>query len=165
MLLLGNENEPAGAKRGVGASSNLSMNEALEGHTDNIRVITWNEPHKRLTTSDESGVIIVWMLYKGTWYEEMINNRKKSTVTDMSWNKDGTRICIVYEDGGVIVGSVDGNRIWGKELKNLHLVKVQWSPDSKLLLFGLKTGQLHLYDNQGHFLVSYHCSFIYFFLN
>lgn len=27
----------------------------------------------------------------------------------MSWNADGQKICIVYEDGAVIVGSVDGN--------------------------------------------------------
>ena len=27
----------------------------------------------------------------------------------------------MYEDGAVIVGSVDGNRIWGKELKNVTL--------------------------------------------
>lgn len=101
---------------------------------------------------------IFYFNLKGTWYEEMINNRKKSTVTGMSWNSDGTKICIVYEDGGVIVGSVDGNRIWGKELKGLHLSKVTWSPDGKLLLFGLKNGQLHLYDNQGNFLVNtYHC--------
>lgn len=26
----------------------------------------------------------------------------------MSWNADGEKICIVYEDGAVIVGSVDG---------------------------------------------------------
>ena len=47
----------------------------------------------------------------------MINNRNKSVVKGMSWNTDGNKICIVYEDGAVIVGSVDGNRIWGKELK------------------------------------------------
>lgn len=44
----------------------------------------------------------------GTWYEEMINNRNKSVVRSMSWNADGQKICIVYEDGAVIVGSVDG---------------------------------------------------------
>jgi WD repeat-containing protein 35 len=48
----------------------------------------------------------------------MINNRNKSVVRDMKWNADGQRICIVYEDGAVIVGSVDGNRIWGQDLKN-----------------------------------------------
>lgn len=38
----------------------------------------------------------------------MINNRNKSVVRSMSWNADGEKICIVYEDGAVIVGSVDG---------------------------------------------------------
>ena len=40
----------------------------------------------------------------------MINNRNKSTVRGMKWTSDGQRICIIYEDGAVIVGSVDGNR-------------------------------------------------------
>lgn len=47
----------------------------------------------------------------GSWYEEMINNRNKSVVRSMSWNADGQKICIVYEDGAVIVGSVDGNAL------------------------------------------------------
>jgi hypothetical protein len=40
----------------------------------------------------------------------MINNRNKSVVRDMKWTADGSKICIIYEDGAVIVGSVDGNR-------------------------------------------------------
>lgn len=47
----------------------------------------------------------------GSWYEEMINNRNKSVVRSMSWNADGQKICIVYEDGAVIVGSVDGELV------------------------------------------------------
>lgn len=99
-----------------------------------VQVVTWNEQFEKLTTSDQNGLIIVWMLYKGdcchkiykktsllvcseftvdlsskgAWYEEMINNRNKSVVRSMSWNADGQKICIVYEDGAVIVGSVDG---------------------------------------------------------
>lgn len=106
-----------------------------------MQVVTWNEQYQKLTTSDQNGLIIVWMLYKGdgwtlkartcklplegfgrrdllpssvrglregAWYEEMINNRNKSVVRSMSWNADGQKICIVYEDGAVIVGSVDG---------------------------------------------------------
>ena len=34
-------------------------------------------------------------------YEEMINNRNKSSVRDMKWSPDGKKICIVYEDGAV----------------------------------------------------------------
>jgi WD repeat-containing protein 35 len=56
------------------------------------------------------------MVHKGHWFEEMINNRNKSTVKDMKWSAQGEKICIVYEDGAVIVGSVEGNRLWGKEL-------------------------------------------------
>lgn len=43
----------------------------------------------------------------------------------MAWTTDGQKICIVYDDGAIIVGSVDGNRIWGKELKNTALTGVQ----------------------------------------
>lgn len=52
----------------------------------------------------------------------------------MQWTADGQKICIVYEDGAVIVGSVDGNRLWGKEM-DLQLALVEWSPDGRLILF------------------------------
>ncbi|EGF80857.1 hypothetical protein BATDEDRAFT_10893, partial [Batrachochytrium dendrobatidis JAM81] len=137
------------------APSQLSMNQTLEGHQGPVLVATWNKHHHKLTTSDGNGLIIVWILYKGMWYEEMINNRNKSVVTDMQWNKDGQKICIIYEDGAVILGSVDGNRIWGKEVKNTQLLHVQWSPNGKFLLFGTGTGELQLFDNQGVFVVCF----------
>lgn len=62
-------------------------------------MVAWNEQHHKLTSSDQNGLIIVWMLYKGMWHEEMINSRNKSVVRHMKWNPDGGRICIVYEDG------------------------------------------------------------------
>lgn len=140
--------------RGLAAPSNLSMNQTLEGHKGAaVQVVTWNEKQHKLTSSDRDGVIMVWMLYKGAWYEEMTNDRKKSTVKGMAWTADGQKICIVYEDGAIIVGSVDGNRIWGKELKNTALTGVQWSPDGRLLLFSIRSGELHLYDNQGTFVM------------
>ncbi|NXA51529.1 WDR35 protein, partial [Nothocercus julius] len=139
--------------KGLAAPSNLSVNQTLEGHSGSVQVVTWNEQYQKLTTSDQNGLIIVWMLYKGAWYEEMINNRNKSVVRSMSWNADGQKICIVYEDGAVIVGSVDGNRIWGKDLKGIHLCHVTWSSDSKVLLFGMANGEIHVYDNQGNFIV------------
>uniref|UniRef100_A0A1B6EDL0 WD repeat-containing protein 35 n=1 Tax=Clastoptera arizonana TaxID=38151 RepID=A0A1B6EDL0_9HEMI len=140
-----------GKVKGLAAPANLSMNQTLEGHNGKIQVMTWNEQHQKLTTSDQNGLIIVWMLYKGSWHEEMINNRNKSVVKGMAWNSDGQKICIVYEDGAVIVGSVEGNRIWGKELKGTPLTSVQWSPDGKFLIFSLRNGEVHVYDNQGNF--------------
>lgn len=32
----------------------------------------------------------------------------------MKWTASGEKICIAYEDGAVIVGGVDGQRLWGK---------------------------------------------------
>ncbi|CAF4761031.1 unnamed protein product [Pieris macdunnoughi] len=136
-----------------GGGGNLSMNLSLEGHTGQVCVAVWNEIFQKLTTSDEHGVIIVWMLYKGSWYEEMINNRNKSTVSGMAWGSDGQKICIAYEDGAVIVGSVDGSRVWGKDIKGPGLKCVQWSPDNSTLLFALSNGELHLYDDQGNFIM------------
>ncbi|KAL1493198.1 hypothetical protein ABEB36_011298 [Hypothenemus hampei] len=147
----GSENELKTRKLAI--SSNLSMNQSLECYTESIKVLTWNEPYKKLTTSDSHGIIVVWMLYKGAWHEEMINNRKKSTVVGIDWSGDGQKICIIYEDGVVVVGCVEGNRIWRKELKNTLLSGGQWSPDGKLLLLALRNGQLHLYDNQGNFIM------------
>lgn len=63
----------------------------------------------------------------------MINNRNKSVVRDMKWTPDGQKICIVYEDGAVIVGSVDGNRLWGKELSlTLALVRTSQMPTNRI---------------------------------
>lgn len=140
-----------GKVTGMAAPTNLSMNQTLDGHSGAVEVVTWNEPYVKLTSSDQNGLIMVWMLHKGTWYEEMINNRNKSVVKGMKWNSDGQKICIVYDDGAVIVGSVDGNRIWGKELKGTHLSHVEWSPDGKFLLFGMQSGEVHIYEHGGTF--------------
>ena len=59
----------------AGAGANLSLNQTLEGHAGAVLCVTWNNSFQKLTTSDEHGLIIVWMLHKGMWFEEMINNR------------------------------------------------------------------------------------------
>eukprot|EP00039_Didymoeca_costata_P008719 m.115408 g.115408 ORF g.115408 m.115408 type:complete len:1163 (+) comp14202_c1_seq1:133-3621(+) len=129
----------------------LTMNQTLDGHEGDVQVVTWNEHYQKLTSSDENGLITVWLFYKGHWYEEMINNRNKSVVKGMRWNPDGQKICIVYEDGYVIVGGVDGDRQWGREI-GTELLKVEWSPDSKKILFGTKQGEVHVYDAAGTFI-------------
>ncbi|RHY35208.1 hypothetical protein DYB32_000267 [Aphanomyces invadans] len=135
--------------RGIAAQSNLTMNQSLDGHAGSVVCATWNANYKKLTTSDENGLIIVWMMHRGMWYEEMINNRNKSVVKDMKWSSDGQKICIAYEDGAVIVGSVDGNRLWGKEMK-VELCFVEWSPDGKHLVFVTKDGDVSIHDGSGN---------------
>lgn len=56
--------------------------------------------------------------------------------------------------GAVIVGGVDGNRLWGKEIKGMTLTNVQWSPEGKVILFGNSKGEVHIYDSHGSFNVS-----------
>lgn len=57
---------------GTGA---LSINQTLEGHSGTVNCAAWNAQYDRLASCDTSGLIIVWMLHKGMWFEEMINNR------------------------------------------------------------------------------------------
>lgn len=117
----------------VAAPSNLSMNQTLEGHHGTVVAVNWNQNYRKLTSSDEKGLIIVWVLHKGMWFEEMINDRDKSVVRDIRWSPDGQKICIVYEDGHVVLGNVDGNRLWGRTL-DVQLLLIEWSPDSRLIL-------------------------------
>ena len=37
----------------------------------------------KVTSVDSNGLIIVWMMHKNQWVEEMVNNRNKSEVTDV----------------------------------------------------------------------------------
>lgn len=125
------------------------MNQTLDGHNGNVMCVAWNPIFKKLTTSDEYGHIIVWLIHKGQWLEEMVNNRNKSVVRDMKWTSDGKKICIVYEDGAVIVGSVDGNRIWGKDL-NFKFRLIEWSQDNKFILFVTADAEIIVFDAEGN---------------
>ena len=68
----------------------------------------------------------------------------------MKWTPNGEKIGIVYEDGAVIVGSVEGTRLWGKELQ-INLKIIEWSPDSRTILFGTPDGAVNVYDYVGNF--------------
>jgi len=65
----------SGGVRGIAAPTNLSMNQTLEGHRGAVLLTTWNPTYRKLTSSDAGGLITVWVLHKGVWFEEMINNR------------------------------------------------------------------------------------------
>jgi WD repeat-containing protein 35 len=140
---------PVQPEPGQPPQSNLSENQALEGHHANLTCVAWNEPYRKLTSADESGLIIVWINQRSVWQEEMINHHNKSLVTDMKWSNDGQKIGIIYQDGNVIVGSVEGNRVWGKLLPH-NLSHLEWAPDSKTLLFSSQEGEVRLYDNAGN---------------
>lgn len=138
-----------GGKQGQ-KTGGLSLNQTLEGHEATVSLVAWNQVYRKLTSCDETGRIIVWTLHKGMWFEEMVNNRNKSRVVDLSWNSEGTRICIAYADGTVIIGGVDGNRLWGREYEK-ELSRVCWSADDNYIMFGTPTGEVLVHDaTTGH---------------
>ena len=47
------------------SQSNVSTNQNLEGHSGSVNLAIWNEVGQKLTTSDQKGLIIVWILFKG----------------------------------------------------------------------------------------------------
>ncbi|EJD74175.1 WD repeat protein 35 [Loa loa] len=127
------------------------MNQNLDGHSNIVHIAEWNECCQKLTTCDSNGLIIVWLTQSDSWYEEMINKRNKSVVVGMAWSHNGSKIAIAYEDGQAIVGSVDGNRLWNKNVAS-NLVALCWSGDSSSVLFGLIDGEIHTYDATGVFM-------------
>ncbi|KAL3309850.1 WD repeat-containing protein 35, partial [Cichlidogyrus casuarinus] len=131
-------------------SSTLSLNKSLEGHNNPVVTAVWNEKHEKLTTSDKSGLVIVWAIDKDNWYQEMVNSQKKVMVSSMKWSSSGRHICIAYSDGSVIVGLVDGTRAWGKDLGHGPLTAIAWSPNGSLILFGLANGEVLKYDQYGN---------------
>jgi hypothetical protein len=70
-------------------------------------------------------------------------------VSSICWSPSGSTIAIAYEDGAVIVGSVEGNRLWSKDL-GTGLSHVVWSPSGRMLLFGTTTGEVLAYDAAGN---------------
>ncbi|VDN93551.1 unnamed protein product, partial [Brugia pahangi] len=58
---------------------------------------------------------------------------------------------ILFLLGQAIVGSVDGNRLWNKNVAS-NLVTLCWSGDSSLVLFGLIDGEIQSYDATGVFI-------------
>ena len=105
--------------------SALVINETLEGHSGEIATVTWNNKFNKLTTADSNGKIVVWINYEGQWCEEMINKRDNTTITGMKWSPDGLHICIIYNDGVIIMGSLEGTRVWVKEIKNVILTNIE----------------------------------------
>ena len=61
------------AIKGIAGSGNLSVNHNMDGHNGAVICAAWNPIFRKLTTSDESGLIIVFILNRGVWVEEMIN--------------------------------------------------------------------------------------------
>ena len=45
-------------------AGNVTMNQTLDGHSGAVINTVWNQHYRKLTTSDQHGLIIVWVLFK-----------------------------------------------------------------------------------------------------
>lgn len=151
--------DPIASSKSQSSSKSLNISQQLEGHQGMITMSIWNEVYQKLTTCDDKGLIIVWVMRDDQWVEEMANHREdkkqktpvKIPVTGIDWSPDGQLICITYEDGLIIVGTYEGNKLWNIEL-NSTTSRVKWSPDSKLLLVGIKANEpiVRIFDDRGN---------------
>lgn len=124
-----------------------SVAELLE--CEKPKKIIWNISGK-LTTCDGNGCVVVYG-YNNSWVEELINDGKCS-VSDFRWNKTGSTILILYEDGTLIIGGIDGNRILKKEVG--PMLFGDWAPNSDFMVLAPKSGGLFLHDDQANLVTS-----------
>lgn len=126
--------------------------QSLDGHSGTVTHLAWNEIFQKLASTDKEGLTIVWSLHNdGEWCQDMVNNQNHSYVTDMKWSNDGELIAIIYENGTVIVGSVEGNKLWGLELDHVPSLRcVEWSPSNNCLVFITEHSMMKVYDKMGN---------------
>ena len=178
MLALGLKSGGVRLMKLEGEKLDVVMDEMLRGHSSQAQRVLWNRRHSKLASVGASGEIIIWSSRKPSkvpppgqrtstaqlqlksqtasgaagWREEMVNHRKNCEVVDLSWDRAGNRIAILHSDTTVVIGSVEGKKVWGKEMKS-KFTHVQWSPDGMNLVFAIDK-ELHLYDAMGNFIQS-----------
>lgn len=96
----------------------------------------------------------MWIKYEGRWSIELINDRG-TAVSDFAWSHDGRMIVICYEDGFVLVGSVNGQRYWSHMFDMGVATRISacsWTPNDAFVLLGLSNGSIMVVDEHGTFL-------------
>lgn len=138
------------------SSSSSTMSRAnfnMRGHKVDVKLVRWNEPYQKLASCDSKGLIYVWIKHDGRWSIELINDRG-STVSDFAWSHDGRMAVICYQDGFVLVGSVNGQRYWSHlyDLSTKTITCASWAPNDTFILLGLSDGSLMVLDENGSLL-------------
>ena len=129
----------------------LNFSNTLNFYNNDITLITWNDAYNKLTTCDKSNRIVIWFNRQGCWTVESINQRDVSNVTAIKWSKQGKYICFLYEDGTCIVGNVEGQRMWGKVIKE-GIYDLEWSPTGINILIACVRSNVLIVGRNGDFL-------------
>jgi len=138
------------AEKGSDLLKNISL---MGDHKAEITILNWNERYKKLLSCDAKGLMVIWTPSGDSWAAEMVNDSGKKLISDVKWSSDGSKLCILIDDGQVIVGSVDGEKLWAKNIEKVPNF-IEWSPDAKYLLIGTEKGEIMVYEANGNYLYS-----------
>lgn len=130
---------PAETAKGLTAPPSVGLEDVLSAHDAPLSAVEWGDPaQKTLATADTNGLVIVWAYAQGAWREVLVNRRDGVAVTALKWSADGQLVAIAYADGGVVVGSADGTRLWARDdiSSGRGVTTLEWSPDGQTLLLG-----------------------------
>ena len=141
------------------AQPKISVDSIDSKHLGAIGTLNWNETYRKLTSVDNKGRMVIWTQKSGQepgkkeWVQEMVNETGQYQITAVVWSKDETKLAILIEDGQIIVGSVDGEKLWSKTIDKAPMI-AEWSPDGKYLIVGTKFGEVMVWESVGNYLFS-----------
>lgn len=104
----------------------------LEGHSNQMVQIQWNQRHEKLLSLDEDGLMIVWVQREGDFLKEMVNKSERQKITYASWSNNGQLIVIVLDKREVILGTVEGERLWSLKVGS-DIEFLQWLENDQTL--------------------------------
>ncbi len=73
-------------------------------------------------------------------------------MSDFAWSHDGRIAVICYQDGFVLVGSVNGQRYWSHayDLATKHITCATWTPNDAFILLGISDGSFMILDENSN---------------
>lgn len=96
---------------------NLQFHQKLDGHNGIVISVDWNRYYGKLASTDDTGETILWNWFDKKLFAERRKKTKKRKVKKLKWNNDGNYLCLLYEDGKVLLMSKEGNKVWSRTLE------------------------------------------------
>ena len=124
----------------------LTLNVNLpSSHEEGIKTLSWNVNYDKLLSVDRRGRMVVWAENLGTYEEEMVNESPSKPIRFARWAKNGSFINIIIEGGKIILGNVEGDRIWELNV-NINITNGVFFENDRTLVLTNPVGELVVVD-------------------